>query len=456
MLAVVTASALAGWACDGQSPSVEWAPGLSAAAQDTLLRWLLCDDCDPALRTNAATLQDRAVTPLRDALAGPPESWRNATRERAARVATRIGRTGSDSAAMVADELERFDASVQRRGALLLGDVGTPPALAVLREAIDAAEARGYRADVVRTLHEALVTASVDPFGGRLSDTTPRFLDTVRIVRDPAVEWNGDEAVVLHGAPFPDALVVRRWDLDSLAFVAAGETGRYTLSIVNIGVGQEAFRAPLEIRAFPAPAAGVRDVSAAELPLTVLRSLSRTATIVDTVHAYRFRPAEGLSVTATVEWKGPAEIELSWRDCVGASVPGVPGRVSGTVVDATGAPLGGAQITAQGTALATTALAGGEFTLIGVPPAWEGTLRSTRIGYQPVDAPAREGRAGYWITMVPPAEAAPAPVAEQTSSGPSPRTETTSLAAGSCRLLTLSKRDSAVYGVIARLRLESP
>ena len=439
-------------------PQAQWASNLSGPARDTLSRWLFCIDCAPDsdLRLAARALGDRAVPGLGELLAATPAEWRANMAVRYGRMANRIGRSGADSARIVADYLDNLDAATQRRSALLLGDIGTPSADSVLRVAIDSAVARRYRREVVRALHEALLSSTSGPFNGTFSNATPAFLDTVRVRRGTSA-WDGDESVIMHGAPFPDDLLTRRWGVDSLAFVAVGHAGRYALAVTNIGSANVTQWDTLHVRRFPAPPwTSPRDVGGpVGLPMTVHQSLSRITNPKDTIHAFRFRPAVDLPVTAVVEWTDSGSVAVTWEDCSDRSFPGTPLRVAGTVVDETGDPLGNSPVTLVGTTSSSLTGSLGQFSL-NAPPGWQGTLRVSRIGYTVTDRPAAEGRAGHWVVLRPTGSPPLSPFAPQTSTSASPNSASLVIPGGSCRLLSLTKTDAATPTTIARLRLTSP
>ena len=439
--------------CD--RPQVEWAPNLDPPAKDSLAQWLFCVDCPAGDDTRAAALNlgSRAIRGLSQVLTGPPELWRTNMTARYGRMARRIGRSG-DSARIVEAYLGDFDAAVQRRSALLLGEIGTPEAENVLREAIASAETRRYRRDVVRALHEAMLSSTVGPYDGTLSSRTPAFLDTVRLRRG-SLAWDGNESVLLNGAPFPNDVVVRRWSTDSLAFIAAGSAGRYALSITNLGANNTAQWDTLHIRSFPAaPWLTPRDVAPSDLPLTVVQSLARMSTPRDTLHSFRFRPVADLQVTARLEWSGGAMSSV-WNECAAQSFPGPPQRVAGVVVDQSGDPLSASTVTLIGTGLNAMTGPQGQFSIMGVPPGWQGDMRATRIGYASTTRSAAEGRAGYWLVLRPPGPPVP-PFVPQVASGDSAIISSLTVPGGACRILSITKTDTTSAATIARLRLTTP
>jgi hypothetical protein len=361
--------------------------------------------------------------------------------------------SGTDSVRLVSEYLADFDATTQRRSAMVLGDIGSSGAVGVLREALDSALTRQYRRDVVRAIHEALATATLPPFGGRVSDSVPDFLDTVVVRAAPGLAWDGDESVALPGTPFGDSLLIQRWSDDSLSLVAVGEAGRYALSVGNIGPNQVAQRQRIHIRSFPAPPSDeVPEVAAAQLPLRLYLSLARGTQPADTSSFFRFRPLVDLPVTAAVEWTGPAQIDLSWEDCTERSFPGPPLRISGVVMDESGQPIGAAAVRLLGTAFAAVTDGFGRFSM-DVPAGRTGDLRVERAGYQPAQRPAAEGR-HYWVVLY--QAAAPAPFPGQVISLASPGSSTITIPARSCRLLGLVQTDPAASAVIVRLRITSP
>jgi hypothetical protein len=124
------------------------------------------------------------------------------------------------------------------------------------------------------------------------------------------------------------------------------------------------------------------------------------------------------------------------------------------VVSHTGAPLGAATVALTGLAIGAVTTGTGAFTISNVPAGWQGTVDVTRIGYQALQRPAREGRSGYWFVLHPPA-ASTAAVASSTTEAPSPLTAASTIRAGVCRLLGVVKADAG-RSVIVRLLLRTP
>lgn len=431
----------------------EWAADLSPAARDTLVRWLMCEDCPTVeARDAAALIGNRALGPLDQILVSTPDEWLVSMSARYGRLARRIG---EDSARIVDHYLARFDAAVQRRSVLLLGAIGGTQAVAILHRARDSAETRGYSSDVIRTIHATLANLELPSFGGQLSDSTADFLDTVIARRGAGPAWNGNESVTLAGAPFPDDVMLWRRG-DSLAFVTAGETGWYVLTLAGVGAAERTERDSIHIRSFPAaPQVAPTDVLLDSLPRTILLSLARTTALRDTARFYRFRSQTDRPIRASIDWPGSATIDLVWEDCAVRSFPGPAGRVGGTVVDHQGNALGGAQVAVPGTLLGTMTNTLGQFTINVGSPGWTGSIRAARLGYQTTDRPAAAGRSGYWMVLRPPGSP-PSPFTPQTITNPSPNAATLNVPAGACRLLGLVKTDSTVAAVIARLRVTQP
>jgi hypothetical protein len=169
-------------------------------------------------------------------------------------------------------------------------------------------------------VHAALASAH-PPFGGSLSDSSVRFLDTVLVRRGPAA-WDGDETVRLWGGPFPDDLLVLRTS-DSLRFVAVGRPGRYPLTIENEGYGPA--RAALRILAFSYAAhmpATAPNLAVRPFPMRLFFALGDSVS-GDTVEFFKMAPPAGaLPVTATVQWDTPANVDLVWRTCAAPSPAG--------------------------------------------------------------------------------------------------------------------------------------
>ncbi len=441
---------LATMACSRSPQGGEWPPdGLGATAQSNVEAWLFCDECDRGERANAAGTGEDAVRPLAGLLARIPAQWIDNLRSRYSAAAVRARVTAGDSAAYVERHLANFTATVQSRSAFTLGDIRTPAAISELQSALDSATARSYRGDVIRAVEQALRSATIPAFGGVIRPAPAAFLDTVWVIRGGQT-WDGDEAVVLHGAPFPnDVMTVR--STDSLGLVAIGEVGEYALSITNIGPNQLSEVGSLRILSFPGPRPGTVDLTAAPLPRTILGSLSRGTAPPDLVHYFQFQPGTDLTVTPVAEWTGPSQIDLLWDACQRRGTgAGSPGAVRGRVLIPSGDGLVGAEVQLAGTAIAAVTGVGGTFNLGGAPAGWRGTVRATRIGFAPVEVPVWEGLDDVTVIVGgPPSVASP-------HLGPSPNAAPITIPAGACRLLAVIKSDTLERSTILRLRITSP
>lgn len=121
--------------------------------------WLLCEECTEGERADVVGLGAAAVPRLTDALRAPAAQKQDNMR---AQVTESFASMSAVSAAPppMADYVDGFVANYvatyQRRSALALGDIATPDAIQALGTALDSAEARAYRPDVVAVIAEAL------------------------------------------------------------------------------------------------------------------------------------------------------------------------------------------------------------------------------------------------------------------------------------------------------------
>jgi hypothetical protein len=448
---------LLGGAC-GRSATIDtandaaWPFGLAQTDVSRLEDWLFCDVCENREREKAESVGTAAIGPLDRLLGSIPQAWTDTLRLRYGRSASRARPRASeaDSTSFVNRHVANFVAMVQTRAAFTLSDLRTPEATEALRRAADSAVTRGYRPDVIRAVEEALRSATMLPFSGTIRPNAVGFLDTVWVVRGTQV-WDGDESAVLHGAPFPDDILVGR-EQDSFAVVAAGETGQYALTIRNIGTSQDSQFALLRIKTFPGlPVTSVRDITAGPFPLTILGALSRLGTPADLVHYYRIQPSAAIRVAAEASWHGQAQVDVIWSDCK-THVPGtgIPRRVSGAVFDLVGNSLGGVRVSAEGIVGDVQTPPSGQFSMI-VPPGWRGTLTARQISSQPVVVPAWEGLSNLRIII-----GDAGAFAGQLHQAQSPSRSSLDIPAGECRYLGLVKTDTLQRTTIVRLLVSSP
>lgn len=436
-----------------------WSAGLAEGPRNVVEAWLFCDECNRGERAAVAALKDTAVAPLGRILEQFPPDWNSNLALRYGTAAQRGNLAGADSSRYVNAHLARFRSTVWSRSGLVLGDIKTPNAIAVLNAALQDSVARGYSPDVLKDLHRARLAATTTPLQAGFTATAVRFADSVWLTRTGTMPWDGDERVELVGAPFPtDVSLGFRDGNNELGFVAAALPGEYAFTVANVGADQERQYSSIRVTSFPGtPITTVRDLTSGPFPIAILQSLSRKTTPPDIVHYFRFAPSVALTVTAQAEWSGPSVVDLVWDDCANRLGPGAspaPGEVRGVIMDTSGAGIVGPSIhviPAGETGTITSVVIAGAFSRA-VPPGFIGSVRVTAGGYVPTEIVAWDGAADLQVVMRPPP--ATSPLSERTS-GPSP-TATQTIPAGTCRLLGVLKRDTTSSAPIVRLRVTSP
>jgi hypothetical protein len=413
--------------------------------------WLLCDDCQSGERAAVKAIGGKAVHTLNQALVGPSPG-RVANKEAQFRQmhGTLDSPTVSESA-YVTELRSNYVARYQSRAAISLGDIGGSRALRALRRARDAAATRGYRADVVGVIQAVLTLSESDAFTGRVTPKTPRFGDTVRVARGGGLAWDGDEAVVLHGSPFADSLVVFRWLFDSLAFVAVGSLGDYALSVTRLGPQAVTQVSPLQI--VPPSYTSHTPTTA---PLVTADSFPQTrymllpSRVSDSTDYFRFEPAASLTATASLTSAGRESPGLQWFRCAPFSLVPVAGPVTvvrGYVVDGAGTPVDNANVSITGTSSAALTAGGGRFSIGGVP-ASPGVVevRAFKTGYMVSTTRVQLGAESVQIPLL------SAGTTDATARSWSASTVT--IPAGACRLLQVMVPSGGGARII-RLRLRS-
>jgi len=425
---------------------------LTEQGRNAIQDWLFCDDCRAGERDSVRALGNAAVPFLGSALRRIPDHWRSNMRSRYLEAASRAQLHNNDSVLYVEFHLANFDAAVQSRSGFSLGDIKTAQAIDTLRNALRDSLANGYRADVIRDLHHALLTATA----ARLDNQArmAAFLDTLWVSRAGNVPWDGDETVTLKGAPFErDVMVGFRSSAAELGFVAAALPGEYAFSVANVGTRDSQYFGALRITSFPAaPIAFIPDVTSGPFPRVFLRSLTRTTSPPDFVHYFRFAPASSLTITAEAVWTGPSQIDLLWDNCSNRSgFAKTPRRISGHVIGSSGEPLGSVSVSLVGTSLSAISAPGGNFEINSVPNGWSGQLRAVRPGFTPVTLEAWEG-AGDVVVMVP----QPAAAFSARTRHASPNRVSHQIPGGACRLLGVLRSDTTAAPAIVKLSINSP
>ncbi len=435
-----------------------WSEGLTAQRTALLQSWFFCDECERGERAAVAALGNNAVVPLDRVLLQLPEDWRKNLLSRYGTAARQAYLTGADSVAYVKRFLDNFQATTQGRAATVLGDIRTPAAVTALERALADTGLRGYRSDVVQDIRRAHLKATTQPLQGEFSPKVVRFLDTVWVTRTGGVAWDRDENVSLIGGPFPDDVAVGYRAADKeLGFLAAALPGVQAFSIGNVGAGADIQHGEFRISSFPAaPSTLVPQLVQTSFPRTFLLSLTRTTSPPDPVHFIRIQAGtRAVRLTVRTEWTGPARIDRVWDDCAARGTgAATPGKISGHVFDFAGNSLGGGAITLRGTSVGAVAAASGDFEISPVPAGWIGNLVANHVGFAPQELIAWEGARDlkFVLTQALP----PTPAASMLPTSTSPASDALIVPVGSCRLLSVVRRDVSNAPAIVRLRLTSP
>jgi hypothetical protein len=414
--------------------------------------WLLCDDCTTE-RAQVQAIGSTLTHTLDQALRGPsPGRIGNKVVQLTENYAM-LPSPGVSESIYVSDAVGNYVARYQQRAALSLGDIGTGRAREALRRASDSAIARNYRSDVIDVVERVLTYSVHDPFGGTFHPSLVNFGDTVHVRRDSGPTWDGDEFVLLQGAPVADSVSIIRWGDDSLAFIAATGMGSHIATIGGLGSQEDTQRITLDV---VAPGYMVHSPVSAPLVTSIAfpqtHYLELPSTARDTMDFFRLEPAANLTVTAHVVMRlefgatARAPVSLRWRRC-GAPIldPAASGSITGIALDERGSPLGGALIMVVGTAVTTMSAPTGNFSVV-MAPTTTASLRISRLGYRPQTYSVQTGADTVRIGAVA-AAAKPATALVREAS-------TVTIPSGGCRLLQLASTQGEPR--VIRLRLTSP
>jgi hypothetical protein len=123
---------------------------LNPAEENTVRRWLLCDECIDGELDSVVVLGSRVVDRLQEALKGPPESGRRNVASQARAVYARGPQINMSQQRFVDHYVDNYVAVYQSRAAIALGRLNLPQAHAALLEALRRDSV--YREDVRRVL----------------------------------------------------------------------------------------------------------------------------------------------------------------------------------------------------------------------------------------------------------------------------------------------------------------
>jgi hypothetical protein len=188
---------------------------LRDAEQESLRRWLLCDECTEGELYAVLALGERPLGSLRKFLRdGPPDDRRRNIRLQAEGMYDRAEPGGIEREAYIAGIVQNYVATYQKRAALALDTIGTPRARGILIEALQ--RDPGYREDVRRVLGQAigvLVTAVAGdsqhaPLDSTLKDDPTVLVSdsiTGQAIQGVRVVFRADSGEVSDSVRFTDA-----------------------------------------------------------------------------------------------------------------------------------------------------------------------------------------------------------------------------------------------------------
>jgi hypothetical protein len=310
--------------------------GLTNREWRTLDAWLTCDECIDGERAAAKAIGHKAVPAFTSALVGPPANRQALVRAQFVNSYPGLGIAGLTPDAYADLLLANYIATYQKRAAISLGDLGGDDAKAALNEALAQASARAYREDVVRLIRYVVTSSNAAPFGGRLTPLRVAFGDTLTVTGSATQPFNGDELAEIDGAPFPPTEVVLSRATNEFKIVALGEAGAHGVAITKVGTGTSTQvaaltiqsvldandRAMLSCETLRCSVDSAPRIAPSSLPYQSFLSLWRTPPRTDTVDVVRIHPdiapagaVTPLTVTATLNWEGAANLDLRWRRC---------------------------------------------------------------------------------------------------------------------------------------------
>jgi hypothetical protein len=337
--------------------------GRSRSVPEAVEAWFDCEECEDGQRARVRALGERAVPALeRMLLDGPSRRQRRLVRRKFESIEA-VARTGGVGSKQEIDELvQAFVANRQKRAALSLGDIGGDRARDALRRALQPRSVRSYRSDVVAVIRIAL--ASLDParFRGDIAPSVPGFGDTV-ILRPPANETFASDAVAgLRDSPYSAAEVRQFVESGRLGFAAVGVRGPHVVTVQN-GVTNTPQSAQLLVRTLLDPTdrrmafcptlqckidsaprllPTAASLMARPAGLLAFLSLWRTASSSDTEDLFRFDASAPFRITARVDWRQNANVDLQWVRCSDGVPVGDSSGISGANPERTSVEIPGA------------------------------------------------------------------------------------------------------------------
>lgn len=415
--------------------------------------WLQCDECVDGERGLVDSIGPDAVPTIARALRGPSEGRRTIMRRKLEAHYQQFGTTALTRDQYVNHFMGNYVATYQKRAAISLGDLEGRKAREALETALDSAEQRGYRPDVVGVIAGVLAGFEKRPFAGSISRRAVTFNDTVTVRQGTGLAWNGDEWVILHATPYGDSLVIGPVT-DSLKFVAVGEVGTYSLAVTGLGPQADTQVTPIgivSVRYATHSRATAPVVPTALTQLPVTRYLALGAQPGDTADHFRLEPSALLSVTAMAESPGLDAPTVRWYLCASVALAtwGPSSRLSGVVVDERRAPVAGARLSVVGTALAALTGGLGEFSLTSIPPsATAGGLVDVQVSKLGYVSRIHRVQSGDSVRIHLVSSGA------REESARSQRGSRAEIPGGECRILQVAVRSGGVR--IVRLRFTSP
>jgi hypothetical protein len=443
---------------------------LSDAQEADVDAWLTCDECLDAelagvvaLGTDART-EVATVDRLGAALIGPDSGQRDNLRLQFAASYRAVPAPRTPEIAYVESFLANYVAVYQKRAATALGAIDTNRARDELREALarDSAGQVPLRPDVRRTVEAEIARSTTQAFQGTLTPSFAGALDTIVVTPGQPGAFDGDEDVIISGAPFPDDVLVSSTPT-ALRFVAAAEVGSYTVTItgLNAGPGEQAARLNLTSVAYePQAPVAAPDLGSGPLParrftaltshidsLTgqpILHSVTRVALGAPVDH-YRLTPATDTTAIARLEWRPGSTLAAHWFACDDLLAP--PTSITLLVVDTNLDPVEGAmvELTRAGTANVVSQLTGpdGVVRYDGLISGADYTASAQMVGFGARKARVQPGQVGGLLIL------AGGPVRPASAD-----TVSTPIGAGECRMLRVVKTDSGKGLVVGRVVVE--